>query len=136
VASRQQGKRGRARRKARTAAVQELARRCPCGKVSAASRGEAERKYVAASWLGGRGNRVRFYECAFGAWHWTRQLERGLGERAAKGRSAEEPAPTTEPPDPLTAAQRAWIEELAAEAARTEVPATAAHDDEASTGSA
>lgn len=49
--------------------------KCSCGKIRAIDLDEA-RKYRALIWakLGGAPD-VRYYECRFGAFHWTRELD-------------------------------------------------------------
>ena len=49
--------------------------RCRCGKVYAMSEKDADgmRRFIAKK--NGGDNPVRYYECQFGGWHWTQQLE-------------------------------------------------------------
>lgn len=45
---------------------------CVCGKVRAHDLDHARRLYCEASWRNGEFSRVRFYECDWNGWHWTR----------------------------------------------------------------
>lgn len=109
------------RRAMKRQATRVSMRRCQCGKVRSGSRAEAEHKYAVSSIRGGHLDRVRFYVCEFGSWHWTRSLGRrqNTGKRdttpQAAPRAQESPNSGTGGAawrEGLTPEQVAWLEEL------------------------
>jgi hypothetical protein len=54
--------------------IESILSRCQCGKVPGASLPEAKALYRAASQRSKKSNPVRYYQCTYGAWHWTSVL--------------------------------------------------------------
>ena len=121
MASRRGAKKARDRRGRIHAFAKAMKKRCRCGKVHAASRHEAQEKFLLACQRHHRRDRVRFYACEFGGWHWTRErpLTTSAATSTAAVTAAVEEVPPRRPQAHLTPEQQAWIDELAAAARPT-----------------
>lgn len=51
-------------------------RRCHCGKLYSANQTEARKLYKQIARQHGHKDPVRYYQCRYGAWHYTRDLKR------------------------------------------------------------
>lgn len=103
--------------------------KCRCGKTFSPTRDEAIRTCKHVADKNGGNNPVRFYQCRFGAWHWTSQVHpvRSCMTCNGKFRGTDEDPKPPECPDciarherELAAARAAAAEAEAARLARLE----------------
>lgn len=50
--------------------------RCGCGKIHSATERDAKRLRKWFARQHGHTNQVRYYQCGYGGWHWTRDVQR------------------------------------------------------------